>query len=149
MNFLLFNNSPLNGTKLCETNKLLIFALNGISSLLNSIQQYTARLVMITKSMYTEFIIAQKELKSVKEILNTWKKHTKSKRVALKNKFVFFIQEVFDITHTTETKTETKKKCKQPRKCTIDEALDEEEVEILKNISSSSDSDCIIVARHK
>ena len=62
---------------------------------------------------------------------------------------MFFIQEVLDIARTAEAEAETKKKCKQPRKCTIDEALDEEEAEILKNVSSSSDSDCIIVARHK
>ena len=73
----------------------------------------------------------------------------KNKRVTLKNKFVFFIQEVFDIACTAETKIKTKKKCKQLRKCTIDEALNEKKAEILKNVSSSSDSDCIIVARHK
>ena len=73
----------------------------------------------------------------------------KNKRIALKNKFIFFIQKILNIACTTEAEAKTKKKCKQPRKCTIDEALDEEEVEILKNISSSSDSDCIIVARHK
>ena len=73
----------------------------------------------------------------------------KSKKVALKNKFVFFIQEVLNIACTAEVEAETKKKHKQPRKRTIDEALDKEEAEILENISSSSDSDCIIVARHK
>ena len=62
---------------------------------------------------------------------------------------MFFIQEVFNIACTAEAEVETKKKCKQPRKHTIDEALDEEEAEILENVSSSSDSDCIIVARHK
>ena len=62
---------------------------------------------------------------------------------------MFFIQEILDIACTAEAEAETKKKCKQPRKHTIDEALDEEEAEILENVSSSSDSDCIIVARHK
>ena len=149
MNLSLLNNSPPDGTKLREANKLLISALNEVPGLLDSIQQYTARLVTITEFTHTELITARKKLKSAKEILNTRKKRTKGKRVALEGKFVFFTQEVLDIARTAEAEAETKKKRKQPRKRTIDEALDEEEAEILENVSSSSDSDCIIVARHK
>ena len=58
LNFLLFNNSSLNGTELREANKLLIFVLNEILNLLDSVQQYTTRLVMITESTHTEFITA-------------------------------------------------------------------------------------------
>ena len=97
--------------------------------------------------MHAELIIAWKELKLAKEILNTRKKCTKDKRVALEGKFVFFTQEVLDIAQAAEVETEAKKKCKQPRKCIIDEILDEEEVETLENKSSSSDSDCIVVAK--
>ena len=128
---------------------MLIFALDEVPNLPDSIQQYTARLTTIIEFTHTKLITARKKLKSTKEILNTRKKCMKNKRVALKNKFVFSIQEILDIIHTAEAKAEIKKKCKQPRKRTIDEALDEEEVEILENVSSSSDSDCIIVARHK
>ena len=149
MNFLLFNNFLLDDTKLHEANKLFISALDEVPSLLDSVRQYTTQLVTITEFTHTELITARKELKSAKEILNTRKKRTKGKRVALEDKFVFSTQEVLDIAHTAEAEAETKKKHKQPRKRTIDEALDEEEAEILENISSSSDSDCIIVARHK
>ena len=149
LNLSLLNNSPPNDTELHKTNKLLISALDEISGLPDSVRQYTARLATITESTHTKLITARKELKSTKEILNTRKKRTKNKRVALKNKFVFSTQEVLDIAHTAEAKAETKKKRKQPRKRTIDEALDEEKAEILENVSSSSDSDCIIVARHK
>ena len=45
--------------------------------------------------------------------------------------------------------TETEKKRKQPGKRTIDKTLDEEEAETLDNEISSSDSDCIVVTRHK
>ena len=37
LNFLLFDNFPLNGTQLREINKLFIFALNGILKLLDSV----------------------------------------------------------------------------------------------------------------
>ena len=149
LNFLLFNNFPLNDTKLRETNKLFIFALNEIPSLLDLIQQYTTQLIMIIEFTHTKLITTQRKLKSAKEILNTRKKRTKNKKVALKSKFVFSTQKILNIARTAEAKTKTKKKHKQPRKHTIDEALDEKKAEILKNVSSSSDSDCIIVARHK
>ena len=128
---------------------MLISALDEVPGLLDSVRRYTAWLATIAESTHTELITARKELKSAKEILNTRKKRTKGKRVALEGKFVFFTQEVLDIARTAEAEAETKKKRKQPRKRTIDEALDEEEAEILENVSSSSDSDCIIVARHK
>ena len=71
----------------------------------------------------------------------------KSKRITLEEKFVFFTQKILDITQTAEVEIKAKKKYKQPRKCTIDEILDEEETETLENESSSSDSDCIVVAK--
>ena len=72
----------------------------------------------------------------------------KGKRVALENKFIFSTQEVLDIARVVEIKAEIKKKYKQLRKHTIDEIIDEEEVEILDNESLSSDSDYIVIARH-
>ena len=83
----------------------------------------------------------------MKEILNTQKKYIKGKRVALEGKFIFFTQEVLNIARAAETEAEIKKKHKQPRKRMINETLDEEEAEILENEPSSSDSDCIVVAR--
>ena len=57
------------------------------------------------------------------------------------------MQKVLNIVCVIETEAETKKKYTQPRKCTIDVILDEEEVETLKKESSSSDSDCIVIAK--
>ena len=102
----------------------------------------------MAESTHTELIIARKKLKSAKEILNTQKKRTKDKKVALEGKFIFSIQEILDIARVAEAEAEIKKKYKQPRKRTINETINEEEAEILDNESSSSDSDCIVVARH-
>ena len=147
LDFLLLDSSPPDGTKLCEANKLFVFALDEIPSLSDSVRRYTVRLITMVEFRHAELITARKELKLVKEILNTRKKRTKGKRVALEGKFVFFTQEVLDIAWVVEVETETKKKHKQPRKRTIDEILDEEEAETLENESSSSDSDCIVVAK--
>ena len=147
LNFLLFDNSPPNNIKLCKTNKLFIFALNETPNLFNLVQWYTAQLIIITESTHAELIIAQKKLKLIKEILNTWKKYMKSKKIALEEKFVFSTQKILDITQATEVEIKAKKKHKQPHKHTIDEILDEKKTETLKNKSSSSDSDCIVVAK--
>ena len=56
-----------------------------------------AQLTIIAEFMHAELIIAWKEFKLIKEILNTRKKRTKSKRVALEKKFVFSTQEILDI----------------------------------------------------
>ena len=53
---MLLNNFSLNNTKLHEANKLFIFALNEVSNLLDSIQQYTTQLITIIESMHTELI---------------------------------------------------------------------------------------------
>ena len=147
LNFLLLDSSSLNGTKLRETNKLFVFALDEVSSLFDLVWQYTMQLIIMAKFMHVELITTRKELKLVKKILNTRKKHTKGKKIALEEKFVFSMQKVLDIMQAAEVKTKAKKKCKQPRKRTIDEILDEEEAETLENESSSSDSDCIVVAK--
>ena len=89
--------SPPDGTELREANKLLIFALDEAPGLSDSVRRYTARLATMAESTYTELITARKELKSAKENLNTRKKPTKGKRVALEGKFVFSTQEVLDI----------------------------------------------------
>ena len=72
----------------------------------------------------------------------------KGKKITLEEKFVFFTQKILDITQAVEVETKTKKKHKQPCKHTIDEILDKEKTETLENESSSSDSDCIVVAKH-
>ena len=148
LNLSLLNSSPPDGTELREANKLLVSMLNEVPSLSDSVRRYTARLATMAESTHTELITARKELKSAKEILNTRKKRTKGKRVALEGKFVFFTQEVLDIARAAEADAEAKKKRKQPRKRTIDEVLDEEDAEIVRSESESSDSDCIVVARH-
>ena len=60
---------------------------------------------------------------------------------------MFSTQEVLDIARAAEVEAEAKKKRKRPRKRTIDEILNEEEAETLVNEFSSSDSDCIVVAK--
>ena len=148
LSLLLLNNSPPDNIELRETNKLFIFTLNEVPGLSDSVRQYITRLIIMAESTHTKLITARKKLKSAKEILNTRKKHTKGKRVALEDKFMFSTQKVLDIARVAEAEAETKKKHKQPRKRTIDETIDKEEAEILDNESSSSDSDCIVVARH-
>ena len=89
----------------------------------------------------------KKKLESTKKILNTQKKHTKSKRIALENKFVFSTQKILNIAHATEAETKIKKKHKRPRKRAINEILNKKEIKVIETESQSSDPDCIVVAR--
>ena len=57
------------------------------------------------------------------------------------------MQKVLDIAHATEAKTKAKKKHKWPRKCAINDILDEKEIKVIETESQLSDSDCIVVAR--
>ena len=84
--------------------------MNEVSGLLNPVQQYIARLIIIIKFIHTKLITARKELKSAKEIFNTQKKYTKNKKVALEGKFIFFTQEILNIARVAEAEAETKKK---------------------------------------
>ena len=119
----MFNNSPPGGAELREINKLLVFALEEVPSLFNLVRRYTAQSMIITESMHAELISARKKLNSAKEILNTQKKRTKGKRVALEGKFVFSTQEVLDIARAAEAEAKAKKKRNRPHKRTIDEIL--------------------------
>ena len=127
----LLDNFPTGGTELREANKLLVSALDEVPGLSDPIRRYTARLATMAESTHAELLTARKELKSAKEVLNTRKKRTKGKSVALEGKFVFSTQEVLDIARAAEAEAEAKKKRKRPP--TIDEILDEEEAEILEN----------------
>ena len=147
LDFSLLNSFPPDGIQLREANKLFVFVLNEIAGLFDSVWRYMVWLVMMAEFMHAELIIVWKKFKSTKKIFSTRKKCTKSKRITLEGKFVFFTQEVLDIARATEAETEVKKRCKRPRKRAINELLDEKEIEVVETESQSSDSDCIVVAR--
>ena len=97
--------------------------------------------------MYNNKIIMHKELKQKNEIFNARKKCKKKELLWKEN--LCLLSNVFGIGERNNNKIATKKMHKQPRKCSIQGILEDEEDEILKNENNSSDFDCIIFRPRK
>ena len=62
---------------------------------------------------------------------------------------MFITEEVLQLVKEVEAENATKKMCKKPRKCPIQEVLEDNEDETLENEDNSSDSDCIVLRPRK
>ena len=62
---------------------------------------------------------------------------------------MFTTKEMLELVEEMEIKTVIKKVCKQPRKCSIQEILEDEEDEVLENENNNSNSDCIVFRPRK
>ena len=69
-----------------------------------------------------------------------------SKKIALEEKFVFTTEEMLQVVKETKAAMTAKQSRKQPRKCSIQKFLENEENGMLEIESDSSCSDCIVVA---
>ena len=96
---------------------------------------------------HSNIIIMCEKLKLKDKILNTHKKH--KKKIAVEGKFVFITKEMLELVEEAEAETAIKKACKQLRKCSIQEILEDEEDEILEDENNSSASNCIILRPRK
>ncbi|KYG39838.1 hypothetical protein M433DRAFT_9803 [Acidomyces richmondensis BFW] len=83
------------------------------------------------------------------KLLQLRKKRTTGKRVVLKGKFVFSTQEVLEVARKAEEATADKPLRKQRRIQPEAIEIESQVVKPLKNISSDSDLDCIIVEQRK
>ena len=90
-----------------------------------------------------------KENAKQRELLQTQKKRKTRKQVVLKGKFVFSTQGVLEIAREAEKVTAEKgthiQRCKVP----TNKKLEQQEDELVKDISSNSDSDSIVIMQHK
>ena len=98
--------------------------------------------------VHNKIITIHKKLKQPKKFLETCKKCSKNKRIALQSKFVFTTEEMLQITKETKSINTTKSAQKQPRKRPIQAVLDNKK-KMLNNNSNGSNSDCIIVATRR
>lgn len=94
----------------------------------------------------SENVTLRKELKAQEELLRTRQNRRKGKRVALKGKFVLSTDEVLKIAREAEADSARKKR-RQRQRSRMDNIEDsDDELDMLENIFSDSDSDCIVVA---
>ena len=52
---------------------------------------------------------------------------------------------MLELMEKTKTEIVVKEVCKQPRKCSVQEMLEDEEDEVLKNEDNNSNSGCIVL----
>ncbi|KYG40047.1 hypothetical protein M433DRAFT_78825, partial [Acidomyces richmondensis BFW] len=91
----------------------------------------------------------KKENADQRELLKIRKRRITGKRVALNGKFVFSVQEVLEIAREAEKVTADKSAHTRKRKRPAAVEIEEQEDELLKNVSSDSESDCIVVQSHR
>ena len=100
------------------------------------VKRYTAQEARTLETEHSELVLANKQIEEYKSMLNTRKKRTKGKRIALQGQFAFSAAEVLEIARAAEAETAKKKAGKRPRKRKVKEAFEEDEVELLREGSS-------------
>ena len=128
----LLDSSPPDGTELQQANSLLNSTLKTIKEVPSPVKRYTARVTRTLEAKHSELVLANKQIEEYKSLLNTRKKRTKGKRIALQGHFVFSTAEVLEIARAAEAGTAKKKAGKRPRKRKVEEAFGEDEAELLR-----------------
>lgn len=141
----LLHSSPPEGTELRQANALFNAQIRDVDGIPSPAKRYAERMTRALETTQSELTTIRKELAEQRELLQARKKRKKGKRVALKGKFVFTTQEVLDIVKEAEAETAAKKSRKQPRKRSIRVEIEGDEEDELENMSSDSESNCIIV----
>jgi hypothetical protein len=93
-----------------------------------------------------ENVTLRKQLKEAHELLHSRKVRKRGKRVALSGRFVFSTDEVLKLAEEAEAETAGRRKAgRQPQNRKATSSVEEKEAEALTEVSSDSDSDCIVV----
>lgn len=109
------------------------------------VKRYISRLTQASEALCSKNATLRTENSKQRELLQTRKNRSTGKRVALKGKFVFSTQEVLDIAREAERATADKTSRKRRRIQAAVTEIEGQEDEVVENVSSDSDSDCIVV----
>jgi hypothetical protein len=141
----LLDSSPPEGTELRQATSLVNSIVRS-STLETPVKRYIERIGAAFERTTSENALLRKENAEYRELLQVRKKRKKGKRVAIKGKFVFNTQEILGLIKEVEAEV-LKRKAKKRRtaRATTPEIRDKEEEDIKEN-TSESESDCIIVA---
>jgi hypothetical protein len=144
----LLDSSLLEGTELQEATSLVNTIVRS-STLETPVKQYIKRSGAAFERTTSENALLRKENAEYRELLRVRKERKNRKRVAIKGKFVFNMQEILKVVEKAEAEV-SKRKTKKRRiaKATTLETEEEEE-EGIKSNTSESESDCIVIASSK
>ena len=141
--------SPLIRTDIRKANEELLETVRKARNLPSPAKRYIGRLTSTLERANSERALLRKENEEQRELLQYRKKHIKGKRVAIKGKFVFNTREILEIVEKAEAEASTKKARKRRRTKSPTLELEDKEEEILENLESDGESDCIIVASRR
>jgi hypothetical protein len=94
----------------------------------------------------SENVTLRRELMAQERLPRSRQNRRKSKRIALKGKFVLSPNEVLEIAREIEANAARIKRRQQQRSRSVSIEVSEDELDMLEKISSDSESDCIVVA---
>ena len=111
----LLQSDPPDGTELRKANALCLAAVESAEDLPMLAKRYISRLTQAFKATCTKNTTLRIENAKQRETLQSRKKQTTGKRVALQGKFVFSTQEVLEVAQQAEMatadKTSRKRRC--------------------------------------
>ena len=145
LDYSLLNSSPPDGTELRTANTLYNSAIASANNIPSPVKRYGVRATRALETIQSENAILRRQLSEQQKLLNTRKKRTKGKRVALEGRFVFSTEEILDIARKAEAET-AKRQAKKPRReREIDPEILGEQEDVFESAESEFDDDCVII----
>jgi hypothetical protein len=141
----LLDSSPPEGTELRQATSLVNRIVRS-STLETPIKRYIERLGSALKRTTSENALLRKENAEYRELLRVRRERKNGKRVAIIGKFVFNKKEILELVEEAEVEASKRKTKKRRTTKAITPEIEEEEEEHIKEDTSESRSDCIIVA---
>ena len=145
----LLASSPPDGTELRQANSVLNSIVQESSTLESPVKRYIARATAALEKSNSELALLRRENSEQKELLETRKKRTKGKRVALQGKFVFNTEEILQVVRKAEAEAAKKKTRKRKRNASPTPEIEEDVEEVLESEDSESEGSCIAVATRR
>lgn len=143
---MLLDSSPPDGTELRKAKSVLNSIVWENKTLETPVKRYIARATTALEKPHSEIALLQKETTEQRELLETRKKQTKGKRVALEGRVVFNTEEILEIARQAEVETAKKKTRKRKRNASPTPELEDVIEEVPEGDDSDSKGSCITVA---
>jgi hypothetical protein len=142
----LLNSSPPDGTELRQANTLFIAQVQEATGLPSPAKRFAKRMTHALETTQSELVTVRKELAEHQKLIRSRRYHSKGKRVKLKGRFVYSTQEVLAIAQEAEAEVSNNKGRRRPQKRSVSLGIDSDEDDVIANVLSDYESDCIVVA---
>lgn len=146
LNMSLLNSSPPDGTELKHTKTLFKAQIQEATGLSSPAKRFAKRMTRALETAQSELVTVRNELAEHQKLLQSRKYNRKGKRVKLKGRFVYSTQEVLAIAQEAEAEPSRNKGRRQPQKRSVSLEIKSDEDDVIANVLSDYESDCIVIA---